>query len=304
MTGQRALAAVLFVVAVGVGVLAASIGLGAIGGPSSASPNPLPSSSGIAIASPSAGQASPSASASAPPSASPSPPPSKAPATPPPTATPKPTTTPGRPASISFAALKLDATSDPAGKDRVLTFRTQGSGSVHATIKLDSPQGQVVACLRTTKKDFGCKTTAGGELTEPTTAKQAEFTLTLRGDGIDAPVVDIALEFPSASPSVTIEHARFDGTAFPDTNGIQATVVPSRDGDVHLVAAWGGHPLEYEVDLIEVGGPGVHSLPNQGPAPGTDVKLGVVAPNPWRLVLQNIETGFGVTDLTATIAWP
>ena len=33
--------------------------------------------------------------------------------------------------------------------------------------------------------------------------------------------------------------------------------------------------------------------------------LGVTrAPGDWRLVLQNIEDGFGTTDLTATIGWP
>jgi hypothetical protein len=32
--------------------------------------------------------------------------------------------------------------------------------------------------------------------------------------------------------------------------------------------------------------------------------LAVTAGNPWKLNLQNIEEGFGVTGLDATIAWP
>ena len=175
---------------------------------------------------------------------------------------------------------------------------------VNVRLGLDSPQGQVVTCVRTTKKDFGCQTLADGVVSYATNTKQSDFTVTLRGDGVAAPVVDVEIGFPSDAPSLTIEHARFDGTAFPDTNGIQALVTPAADGNVRLVASWGGHPLLYEVDLIEQGGPGVHALTDQGPAPGTDVSLGVVPPNPWKLVLENTETGFGVTDLTASITWP
>jgi hypothetical protein len=37
---------------------------------------------------------------------------------------------------------------------------------------------------------------------------------------------------------VTIDHARFDGTAFPDTNGIDATITPRADGGARVVATW------------------------------------------------------------------
>ena len=45
-------------------------------------------------------------------------------------------------------------------------------------------------------------------------------------------------------------------------------------------------------------------LANQGPATRTSEALPVTAPNPWKFLLQNIQEGFGPTDLVATIAWP
>jgi hypothetical protein len=58
------------------------------------------------------------------------------------------------------------------------------------------------------------------------------------------------------------------------------------------------------VDLIEQGGSGnLTYAPDQGSV-GTDVDFAVTAPNPWRLVLQNTEGGFGITPMNATISWP
>ena len=116
--------------------------------------------------------------------------------------------------------------------------------------------------------------------------------------------MDVALTFPADHPSVTIRHARFDGTGFPDSNGIDVSLTPREDGDVHVVADWGGHPLLYRISLDEVGGSGAHDLADQGPDVGVDTRLAVAAPNPWRLVLANAEEGFGVTPLTATVDWP
>ena len=159
-------------------------------------------------------------------------------------------------------------------------------------------------CLSADGKDLGCKTTADGKLTAETTKKAASFELTLRGNGIETPVVEVTITFPASTPSVTVANARFDGTRYPEMNGIQAIVQPRADGNVHLTADWGGHPFLYEVDLIEQGGSGGQTLANQGPATRMDEQLPVTAPNPWKVVLQNIETGFGTTPMTATIAWP
>lgn len=159
-------------------------------------------------------------------------------------------------------------------------------------------------CLSADGTDLGCETMATGSLAAETAKKAATFVLTLRGNGGETPVVEVSLTFPATSPSVTVADARFDGTGYPETNGIQAVVQPRADGGVHVTADWGGHPFIWELDLLEQGGAGSQTLANQGPATRMDETLPVTAPNPWKVVLQNTEMGFGPTPMTVTIAWP
>ena len=305
---QRLLIAAVFIVAVvGGGLLAVNL----IGGPgSSASPGP------VAVASGSTAPASASPAPSQPPSDAPSPseaPESELPSSPvvpsasasaPPSATPRPTTAPGQPATVVFTNLKLDAKDDPAGRNRRLTFESQGAGPITVKLGTLSPQGSTIMCLSADGKRLACKTTAAGAITAKTTTRHASFVLTLRGAGIETPVVEVTITFPAKDPAVTITDARFDGTAFPETNGITAIVTPRGNGEIALEADWGGHPFLYEIDLFEQGGSGTQTLANQGPATRVSERFTITGTNPWKLLLQNIEQGFGATLMTATVAWP
>jgi hypothetical protein len=232
------------------------------------------------------GGASPSASASASPSPSP---------------TPKPLAN----AVVTVNQLKLDAATDTAGADRVISWVASGTGSVTATLSSLSTDGsQTKMCLSANGKALGCRTGTGGKLPATTSGTGVRFSLTLRGVAAATPVVAVKVSFPAVHPAATISGARFDGTGFPDTNGIQVVVQPRVAGKVKLVAAWGGHPFLYEIDLIEQGGGGLQTLPNQGPATKVTQSLAIPKGNAWMLVLQNIEAGMGVTPLTATISWP
>ena len=308
---QRLLIAIVFVVAVvGGGILAFTLIGG--GGGSGASPSPVAVSSASATAAP----ATPAPTESEPPSAVPSEPSTSvepspsverspsATATAAPSATAKPTPAPGRPATVVFTNLKLDARDDPAGKNRHFEFASQGTGVITVGVTTLSPQGNAIMCLSADGKRLACKTTAGGSLTARTTRRTAAFVLTVRGEGIETPLVEVTITFPARDPAVTIRNARFDGTSSPETNGITAIVTPRADGEVALEADWGGHPFLYEVDLFEQDGPGTQVLPNQGPATRVSERLPVTATNPWRLLLQNIEDGFGPTEMDATVAWP
>ncbi len=217
-----------------------------------------------------------------------------------------PSATPGEPTTIVLSGLKLDAKDDPNGKDRSVGFRTDGAGDVTATVSVLSPQGNVVMCLGVGQQlgQPDCTPTANGALTAVAPDGGGDFVLTLRGDGIETPIVDVTLTFPATAPAVIIAGARFDGTLYPETNGLTATVTPRRNGDLSLAADWGGHPFLYEIGLREQGGPGAVVLADQGPATRMAETLPVTAPNPWQLVLQNTEEGFGPTELDATIAWP
>jgi hypothetical protein len=220
-----------------------------------------------------------------------------------PTDDPSASAAPAPTATITFQALLLDAEDNPDGTDRVFTWAS-ATGSVKAEITSVTPTGDLEMCLSTPDKELGCRTAGSGTLSAKTTKSRETFILTLRGDGIAQPSVDVTLTFPARKPKVAIGNARFDGTAYPDTNGIQAVFTPRQNGDVGVIAEWGGHPLMYEIDLIEQGGSGnLTHAPDQGNI-GTDVDFAVTAPNPWKLVLQNIETGFGVTPMNASISWP
>ena len=242
---------------------------------------------------------------SAPPSAAPTPEASVAPSTEP-SASAAPSGSPGAPAlaTLTFVGLKLDATADPGGEARIVTFRSDGAGTVSAKLGTNSPQGKTHMCLLVGTKQIGCKDITSGTFTGKTSQAHANWTVTLEGTAADAPTVDLTVTFQAVAPKVAIAHARFDGTASPETNGIQARFSARAAGEVRLVADWGGHPFLYEVDLFdESGGSGNATLANQGPSTNVDQAL-PVTPGNWRLVLQNIEAGFGTTDLSATISWP
>jgi hypothetical protein len=207
-------------------------------------------------------------------------------------------------ATLTFIGLKLDASTDPAGQQRIVSFSSDGPGTVTAKLVSTTPQGTTHMCLLVGTKQVGCKDWASGTFTGKTTQAHANWHVTLIGSAIATPTVSLTVTFQALAPSVKIEHARFDGTAFPDTNGIQARFTARTPGNARIVANWGGHPFAYEIDLFDEGGGGGDStLANQGPSTNVDQTL-PVTPGDWRLVLQNIEDGFGVTDMTATVSWP
>jgi hypothetical protein len=263
-----------------------------------------PSAPPVAIASPSP-DATVTLTASPPPSTAPTPQASVAPSTEPsPSAAPSASAGAPAMATLTFVGLKLDATADPGGEARIVTFRSDGAGTVTAKLGTSSPQGTTHMCLLVGTKQIGCNDIASGTFTGKTSQAHANWTVTLRGAAADAPTVDLTVTFQAVAPKVAIAHARFDGTASPETNGIQARFTARAAGGIRLVADWGGHPFLYEIDLFDEGaGSGNATLANQGPSTNVDQTL-PVTPGNWRLVLQNIEAGFGTTDLTATISWP
>jgi hypothetical protein len=209
-------------------------------------------------------------------------------------------------ATLTFLKMKLDPSGRPDALPRIVTFSTDGAGKISA--KLATSSGATPAkthmCLQIGTKVLGCNDITSGTFSGTTKQAHATWQVTIQGTASATPTVDLTLTFQSLAPSVKIEHARFDGTDFPDTNGIQARFTARAPGDVHLVADWGGHPFAYEIDLFdETSGTGDTSLPNQGPSTNVDQTMPVTV-GAWRLVLQNIENGFGITDLTATIGWP
>jgi len=288
MTNMQRLVLVLaFIFAVLLGILLAMTLFGDKGGSSKPSGSPSaslaasnPPSSAGSSSGPSVGP-SPSASASASPSPSPK---------------------PVSPAQIQFVQLALDAATDANGSTRTISFAAT-AGTVTVKLKTESG-GNTKACLFADGKQLGCRTAVSGTLTGSTTKKTANYQVTLRGSAGSTPVVNVTIAFPSTKPKVTITHARFDGTANAAYNGLQVVTTPRAKGSYHVTANWGGHPFQYEVDLIEQGGPGLKTVKPSTGATRTSQGFAVAPPHSWMIVLKNTETGNGVTPLTATFTWP
>lgn len=264
-------------------------GPGATGSPVLPSfPSGAPSGSGIAGAS-----GSPAASATASASAS-------GPASPTPSPTPVPV------AQLTVTQLKLDPrVPSNAGVARFFTFTSDGPGTITAQLKAISPMGTTHMCLRAGSKDIKCGDEANMTIKATTTSARVVWRVSLEGTGMFTPTVELTLTFPAVAPSVKITHARFDGTGAPDTNGIQAIVVPRAAGNAKIVASWGGHAFRYTIKATnQSSGAGNTTLANQGPSTNTNKSIAVTAGETWKITLENADAGFGTTDMTYTLSWP
>src|SRR6185295_2354548 len=261
-------------------------GPGATGSPVLPSfPSGAPSASGIA-------GASGSPTASVPASAS-------APASPSPSATPVPV------AQLTVTQLKLDPrVPSNAGVARFFTFTSDGPGTITAQLKAISPMGTTHMCLRAGSKDIKCGDEANMTIKATTTSARVVWRVSLEGTGMFTPTVELTLTFPAVAPSVKITHARFDGTGSPDTNGIQAILVPRAAGNARIVATWGPATFKYSITATnQSSGTGNTSLTNQGPASSTNKSFAVTAGETWKIVLENVQdTGTPVIDMTYTLS--
>jgi len=208
-------------------------------------------------------------------------------------------------AMFTVVGLQLDAANDPAGENRIIKFISDGPGTMSVKLVSQTPQGTTHMCFQAGTKTLSCKDWSKGTFSGKTTQAHTTWRVSVRGKGTATPVVDVTVTYLTAAPVVTIANARFNGTSEPGLNGIQIRFVPRAAGDAHLVATWGGHPFAYEIDTFdETTGEGGPSYPNQGPSTNVDQTTPVTATDTWRLILQNIDPGFGTTDLRATVSWP
>jgi hypothetical protein len=296
MTEERWRSVAIALAAALVVLVAIAVATSLPGGPSSGQPSGSaglglgsgsPGASDASLEPSEAGSEEPSASASSGPSTSPTPQPS-APF-----------------AQITFTDFGLDAKSDPDGKARTFTFKTDGPGKVTAKLTTRSPQGTTRFCLKVGGGTPLCRNWTAGTLTGTTTSKtQTTFQVTLVGVGIATPSVDLALTFRAVDPSVALTNGRFDGTASQADgyNGISGTVNVRSGGTISIKADWGSTPFDYTYTLVDL------TTPASG---GTfsDNGTGVERTDPatpthkYGFSLRNDETGSGRTPLTVTLAW-
>ena len=161
---------------------------------------------------------------------------------------PGPTPTPGpvSPATITFNGLGLDAGNDADATGRTFQFVSDGAGSVTFAITKISAGGTAKLCIKADTGAFACQVGTPGKLPSFPKGKSDPghntWTATLIGYGTSKPTVDVTFTWPTASPKVTMSHARFQGSSSPgiseSLNCFTATFQPRAGGTVNVQATW------------------------------------------------------------------
>ena len=207
------------------------------------------------------------------------------------------------PASFEIVELKLDATEDSAGQARIIRFTSEAPGTITVSLTSRTPQGTTHMCLSQGTKEVGCEDWAKGTFTRTTSQSNVKWTVTVIGTGIETPVVNVKATFPAETPSVMVEHARFDGTSFPETNGITVSIQARKSGSLGLLASWDGSFI-YQIAITN-GATGTTDVSGTSvPSSGIDSPSIHIEGGAYRLSLTNTDPGTGATDLTVGVGWP
>ncbi len=117
---------------------------------------------------------------------------------------------------------------------------TDDPATVVVRIETLTPRGTVDACLVLNEVELLCTSGTTFTMNGQTSRSNATWELTLRGQGVETPEVDVSLEFPAGEPVVTIDGAWFDGSARPDYNGVVVELTPRAGPLVSIGATWDG----------------------------------------------------------------
>lgn len=268
------------------------------------SPSPGPSATLPATAS-----SGPSGSAAAATSASPGGSPSGAASTTA-TAAPTPTPIPSSPmTTVTFQGLKLDASADPNGQKRTFTFTSNGPGAVTVRLTGANATDKTLLCFSVGTQAPTCRTWAGGTLTGTADTVSDTWTVTLIGQGVSQPTVNLSLTWPVSQPSVKVSGARFDATGTPGGfNGLVVNFLPRSSGQAHFSATWGpvSRPWPMHLDLRNVSTNAVVGQTDVSEVAAVDSTYPVSPASGWALEFFNT-SGLNpgpLWTLGATISWP
>ncbi len=160
-------------------------------------------------------------------------------------------------AQVTFSNLMLDMTDvETTATPRVITFITDGFGPVGITIlKYTSATVRVCVSIDNSKADCrkGGKINFKGAYTD---TAHSIWRVELSAVGHTTPTVDLALSWPSNSPSITLTQGRFQGSTSPGVaealNGFSATFKTRSAGNAGLSASWTAVSAKASVTLADV----------------------------------------------------
>lgn len=228
-----------------------------------------------------------------------------------PTSSPVPVPTQTSPtAEITFLSLVVDSAVDPDHTTRVFTFTSDGPGAISAQVVASSPMESTTICLAMDDSPAVC--TSGGTPGFPsvvTDKHHVRWTATLISASETSPTVDVAFRWPTASPSITLTHGRFQGSPNRDSlRTLTAAFRPRTDGRATLDASWAPSTLDAAVRLTDVSkaNPAIVGQVNYNSQTATVpvYSAAVAAGKTYRLELLNESKDGLRPDLDATITFP
>lgn len=224
------------------------------------------------------------------------------------TPTPKPTQT-SPTASITFSNLMLDALGDPAHTFRTFTFTSDGPGPINVQV-LSSTGGSTKACLSVDLGKPFCTTGVTPRFSAALADTQHSlWTVTLIGTSASTPTIAIVFTWPSASPSITLAHGRFQGAPYPNSQkGFVATFQPRGAGQLTVASTWPGVTASSQLTLADVTGSTAVIIDNKAYSDAEAItpaySAPVVASVKYQVLVLNMSTDAGRPDMSATISFP
>jgi hypothetical protein len=212
-------------------------------------------------------------------------------------------------ASITFSNLMLDADSDSSHTLRTFTFTSDGPGPVVIRVR-KSEGGELESCLSVDGSTPACKTgTKPNWLSAKATTEHSTWVLTLLGTGSSTPTVEIEFSWPSAGPSMTLTHGRFQGSpAVPALRGFTAAFKPRAGGQLTVDASWTEANTGAQLTLADVTGttPAIIETKDYTAATAISPTYSheAVTSVKYQVLFLNTGPDAARPDLTATITFP
>jgi hypothetical protein len=231
-------------------------------------------------------------------------------------ATPRPTGTPvpkAPIAQVTFSNMMLDSSADSKAATRTFTFVTDGVGPVGISI-IKTSGATVKICAQVDDSGFDCR--YGGKITysgAQTDTSHSVWQVTLQGRSSTTPTVDLALSWPTFHPSITLTHARLQGSTsagVPEAlNGFTATLKTREGGNVGLSASWTQVKADVSVSLANVSSQTAQTVDEKHYTSASDLGLPgysfqVNAAQFYKLSFRDLSPDSNRPDLRAVISFP
>jgi len=210
---------------------------------------------------------------------------------------------------VTIHELVLDPVTDANAVPRTITFTSDGPGHVSVELTSATTIANAKLCLAAGSAQPECRTGIAPEFPdELTTAEHATWTVTLASADESTPIVDLAISWPAASPSMTLSDGRFQGT--PNTDALRsfsATFVARTAGSARLEASWKPGAAAAGLTLAKGAYPGT-VVDRASYAAGTSIAPAwthaVAGGATYTVTLMNTSADSVRTSLTATLAFP